>query len=181
MAIPPLPKSAVPLDLVQTDMPERFEASYDRDFDPVRLVGLFNFADETRDLVLDLPEGEWHVFELWDERYRGVCSGAVTFDLVSPHASRVVALRAADGEPRLVGTTAHIGLGVLDVTAQAIDSAPDETAACTRRGGSATTQASSLQAATADRATWLGQPVDVRTAAVQSSSRSTSIRTAISS
>jgi hypothetical protein len=118
MALPPLPTSAIPLDLMDRDMPERCEAVYARDFDPVRLIGLFNFDDVTRDLTLDLPPGDWHVFELWDERYRGVCAGAVTFDLVPPHTSRVVALRPADGQPRLVGTTGHIGLGVMDITAQ---------------------------------------------------------------
>ena len=121
LVLPPLPKSAVPLDLMQRDMPERFEAVYDRDFDRIRLVGLFNFDDTTRDLTLDLPDGDWHVFEFWDERYRGVCSGPITFDLGAAHAARLVALRPADGRPRLVGTTAHVGLGVLDVTAQSYD------------------------------------------------------------
>jgi alpha-galactosidase len=121
MTLPPLPKSAVPLDLMQRDMPERFDVVYDRDFDPVHLVGLFNFDDVSSDLALDLPTGDWHVFELWDERYRGVCSGTITFDLVSPHATRLVALRPAKGIPALIATTAHIGMGVLDVDAQRYD------------------------------------------------------------
>jgi len=124
--LPPLPHSAVPTDLMERDMPERFEAAYDRGFDPVRLIGLFNFDDVTRDLAIELPAGDWHVFELWDERYRGVCSGSLTFDLVAPHAARLIALRPADGRPRLVGTTAHVGLGVLDVTAQTFSAASRE-------------------------------------------------------
>jgi alpha-galactosidase len=124
--LPPLPCSAAPLDLMERDMPERFEAVYDRDFDPVRLAGLFNFGDVTRDLTLDLAGGNWHVFELWEQRYRGVCSGTVTFDLVPPHGARLVAMRPADGRPRLVATTAHAGLGVLDVTAQSYDPAGKE-------------------------------------------------------
>ena len=58
---------------------------------------------------------------LWEERYRGVCEGSVSFDLVSPHASRVVALRPADDQPRVVGATAHIGCGALDVVDQRWD------------------------------------------------------------
>jgi alpha-galactosidase len=126
MLVPPLPKSAIPADLMQRDMPERFEAAYERDYDPVRLVGLFNFGEETRDLPLDLPEGEWHVFELWNERYRGVCSGSVKFDLVEPHASKLVALRPATGRPQLIATDAHIGMGALDVTSQAYGASGSE-------------------------------------------------------
>ena len=101
-------------------MPERFEIEFDRAFDPLRVVGLFNFADETRDLALPLPPGRWHAFELWEERYRGVVEGAVEFALVSPHACRVVALRPAPAErPRVVGSTAHIGCGALDITTRA--------------------------------------------------------------
>jgi hypothetical protein len=159
MAIPPLPQSAIPLDLMQSDMPERFAVSHDRLFDPMRLVGLFNFSDETRDLVLDLPDGAWHVFELWDERYRGVCSGAVMFDLVSPHASRLVALRAATGQPRLVGTTAHIGLGCNDVIGQeyALGELRLTLAPAGRRR-----RKLFFAGGTAHRATWLGEGVDLR-------------------
>ncbi len=126
MLLPGLPRAATPLDLMDRDMPERFEVADDRPFDPIRLVGLFNFSDETRDLSLDLPEGAWHVFELWDERDRGVCSGAITFDLVGPHAGKLIALRPADGRPRVIATTAHIGMGVLDVTAQTYDATTNE-------------------------------------------------------
>ncbi len=124
MLLPPLPRSADPVDLMARDMPERYEIAFDREFDPLRVVGLFNFADETRDLVLPLPPGRWHAFELWEERYRGVVEGELTCALVSPHASRVVSLRPATGEaPRLVGSTAHIGGGALDITAQHWDEA----------------------------------------------------------
>jgi alpha-galactosidase len=121
MLLPVLPAAGVPIDLMERDMPERYEAVFERDFDPLRVGGLFNFDDVTRDLTLELPAGDWHVFELWEERYRGICRDAVTFDLVPPHASRVVALRPADARPRVVGTTAHIGCGALDVTSQRWD------------------------------------------------------------
>jgi alpha-galactosidase len=119
--IPPLPHSAVPADLMLTDMPERFEWRAGEGDDVSRIVGLFNFSDTTRDMELSLPHGDWDVFEFWDERYRGVCSTSVTFDLVGPHASRVVCLRRAFSGPRLVGTTAHVGMGFLDVYEEARD------------------------------------------------------------
>lgn len=122
MLLPPLPRSADPVDLMLRDMPERYEIAFDRAFDPLRVVGLFNFADETRDLMLALPAGRWHAFELWEERYRGVVEGEMTFALVPPHSCRVVALRPADGDaPRVVGTNAHIGVGALDISGQKWD------------------------------------------------------------
>jgi hypothetical protein len=121
MLLPPLPRSATPIDLMERDMPERYEIAFDRDGDRVRIVGLFNFADQTRDLTLTLPPGRWHALELWEERYRGVVEGELTFALVSPHACRVVALRQASDEPCVVGTTAHIGMGTLDITAPSFD------------------------------------------------------------
>jgi alpha-galactosidase len=123
MLLPVLPRSAAPVDLIERDMPERHEVAFDRDFDPLRVVGLFNFDDAARDLALPLPPGRWHAFELWEERYRGVVEGSLEFALVAPHACRVVALRPADGRPVVVGTTAHIGVGALDITSQAYDAA----------------------------------------------------------
>ena len=98
------------------DMPERFEIAFDRDFDPLRIVGLFNFDDEAKDLTCPLPDGRWHVFELWSERYLGAVEHEVALSLVEPHGCRVLALRPATGRPALVGTNAHIGVGALDVT-----------------------------------------------------------------
>ncbi len=121
MLLPVLPQAATPVDLMERDMPERFEAAFDRDFDPLRIVGLFNFDDEPRDIVLALPDGRWHAFELWSERYLGAAEGEVQFADVEPHACRVVSLRPVSGKPSLAGTTAHIGMGTLDIMAQEFD------------------------------------------------------------
>ncbi len=123
MLLPVLPQSAVPVDLIEHDLPERFEAAYNRPFDPVRLIAAFNFDDETRDLRVELPAGEWHAFDVWDERYLGRVIGAVEFRAVGEHACKLVALRPATSAPAVVGTTAHIGAGVLDITSQKFDAA----------------------------------------------------------
>jgi alpha-galactosidase len=115
MLLPPLPRSATPSDLMLRDMPERLDIAFDRDFDPMRIVGLFNFEDAAKDIVCALPEGRWHAFELWSERYLGVVEDEVTLALVEVHGCRVVALRPANDAPALVATNAHIGMGALDV------------------------------------------------------------------
>ena len=119
MLLPVLPRSATPVDLMERDMPERYEL----DEGDRRVVALFNFDDDAKDLALPLDDGRWHVFELWEERYRGVAEGAAEFALTAPHGSRLVALRRDTGAPCVVGTTAHIGMGLLDITHEAYDSA----------------------------------------------------------
>lgn len=123
MLLPVLPRSAAPCDLMERDMPERYELEFEREFDPLRIVGLFNFGEEARELRLPLPAGRWHVFELWEERYRGLAEGDIEFALVPERGCRIVALRRDRGEPCVVGTNAHIGMGALDVTSQAYDAA----------------------------------------------------------
>jgi hypothetical protein len=114
--LPPLPRSAAPIDLTSSDMPECFDYVDERAFDPVRIAGLFNFDDAPKNLRLDLPEGEWHAFDLWRERYLGVHAGSVGFDAVPAHGCRVIALRPVTNAPALVGTNAHIGCGILDIS-----------------------------------------------------------------
>jgi hypothetical protein len=117
MLLPPLPRAATPVDLMLRDMPERADAAFEREFDPFRIVGLFNFDDDAKDIEVELPGGRWHAFELWGERYFGEVEGTLTLSLVEAHGCRVLALRPATGVPGLVATTAHIGMGALDVTA----------------------------------------------------------------
>lgn len=121
MLLPVLPRAATPIALIAQDMPERYELAFEREWDPFHLVGLFNFEDLTRDLELPIPPGRWHAFELWEERYRGVVEQDITFSLVAPHSCMVVALRPAGDIPAVVGTTAHIGMGALDITSQTFD------------------------------------------------------------
>jgi hypothetical protein len=47
----------------------------------------------------------------------------VTFGLVPVHGCRLLALRPAGGAPALAGTTAHVGMGWLDITGHAWDEA----------------------------------------------------------
>jgi hypothetical protein len=63
------------------------------------------------------------VFELWDERYAGRSSGRVTFARVEPHACRMLGLRRATDRPTVIATTAHVGMGALDITHETWDPA----------------------------------------------------------
>jgi hypothetical protein len=118
MLLPPFPRAARPIDLMERDMPEQLEVVVDREFDPLRLVALFNFEDNAKDVTHALPPGRWHAFDVWSDRYLGVREGGVECALVEPHGCRVLALRPERGVPQIVGTTAHLGSGWLDITEQ---------------------------------------------------------------
>lgn len=120
MVMPVLPSAARPHDLMDRDMPERFELGLDTATGPITLIGLFNFDDEAKDIHLPLPPGRWDAFELWAARYLGVKEGSVSFALVDAHACRVVALRRPSDAPRVVGTDAHVGCGAIDITHERI-------------------------------------------------------------
>jgi alpha-galactosidase len=121
MLLPALPGSCRPVDVMERDMPERVEVAFSGAAEEVRLLGLFNFEDVTRDLRAALPPGRWRAFERWDERYLGEVEGHVEFALVPPHGCRLVAIRPASGRPGVVGTTGHIGCGVSDITDERFD------------------------------------------------------------
>jgi hypothetical protein len=82
---------------------------------------VFNFDDVARDLIVTLPPGRWRAFERWEERYRGVVEGELEFSLVGPHACRLLVITPDGPDPGVVGTTGHIGNGVLDITAATFD------------------------------------------------------------
>ncbi|HYM14392.1 MAG TPA: glycoside hydrolase family 36 protein [Dehalococcoidia bacterium] len=119
--LPPLPRAAIPLDLLERDMPEQCVLRDDRRFDPLSLLALFNFDDAARDHHVRLPQGRWHAFEWWEQCYLGVLEGELVLAGVEAHGARLVALRPADARPRLVGTAAHLGVGILDISDQAWD------------------------------------------------------------
>ncbi|HXK32770.1 MAG TPA: glycoside hydrolase family 36 protein [Dehalococcoidia bacterium] len=118
MLVPPLPHSAVPSDLMERDMPERFVLRWQRHGEERLLVALFNVADESRDLTLELPEGAWHVFDVWSRSYAGNLRGAMALPGVGAHACRLLALRPLTPAPCVLATDAHIGAGIIDITAE---------------------------------------------------------------
>jgi alpha-galactosidase len=117
LLLPVYGRSAVPLDLFQTpDIPRLFEL----DCGTHRLLAVFNWDDESGEVAAPLPPGRWHVFELWERDYIGVCGGEVSLP-VPPHGCRLLRLTPALGRPQVVGSTLHITQGAAEIAAEEWD------------------------------------------------------------
>lgn len=109
--LPPAPKAGVALDLFERRLP-RLYLLQDGD---ATLVGIFNWQDEPREVVLDLARlglsGPMHVFDGWAQKYLGLVNGEMSLGFVPGHGCRLVRLVPADDRPRLVAIEHHLGLG----------------------------------------------------------------------
>ena len=109
--LPPAPKAAVALDLFERRLPRLYLVP-DGD---TALVGLFNWQEEPREVMLDLARlglsGAMHVFDGWAQKHFGVVTGEMSLGFVPGHGSRLVRLVPADDRPRLLAIEHHLGLG----------------------------------------------------------------------
>ncbi len=114
LLLPVYGASAVPLDLFQTpDIPRLFEL----DCGTHRLLGVFNWSDDSSEIEAPLPPGRWHAFELWEREYIGVHEGEVIL-AVPAHGCRLLRLTPELGRPQIVGSTLHITQGAMEIAAE---------------------------------------------------------------
>ena len=104
-------KSAVPLDLFQSETPQLFEL----DCDSQKLLGSFNWADQPAEVSAPLPDGPSHVFEAWEQKCLGVLSTSVSSEIPA-HGCRLYSIRAATGRPQVIGSTFHLLQGTMETT-----------------------------------------------------------------
>ncbi|MFA6451829.1 MAG: glycoside hydrolase family 36 protein, partial [bacterium] len=126
--IPPIEESAVPVDLFESAIPATLVKKFDRSYDPLTIVGRFNWSDSAADLPVQfsrvgLDENTaYHVYDLQHDHYHGIHSGRVMMSRVPKHASRVLSIRPVSRTPQLVSTTLHFTQGGVDLAGQEFDS-----------------------------------------------------------
>ncbi|MEO8458437.1 MAG: alpha-galactosidase [Chloroflexota bacterium] len=119
LLLPVYGRSAVPLDLFRTpDLPTLFEL----DCGTHRALAMFNWSDESGDVEALLPPGRWHVFELWEREYLGVCEGSLVLP-TPPHGCRLLRLTRDLGRTQVVGSTLHITQGAMEIAREEWDGA----------------------------------------------------------
>jgi alpha-galactosidase len=116
MLLPPYGKSAVPLDLFESEMPRLLEL----DCGAHKLLAVFNWADQPAEVKALLPDRETHVFEVWEREYLGIRQGSLLGELPA-HGCRLLVLRPALGHPQLVGSSFHLLQGAVELTAEEWD------------------------------------------------------------
>jgi alpha-galactosidase len=114
LLLPAYGRSATPLDLFDTpNVPTLLRLAL-----PTHtLLAVFNWDDASGEREVALPDGSWHVFELWEEEYLGVKSGSLRMP-VPPHGCRLLRLTPNAGHPQIVGSTLHILQGALEIAAE---------------------------------------------------------------
>ncbi|MBN1179430.1 MAG: alpha-galactosidase [Anaerolineae bacterium] len=119
-ALPPTGLSARPLDLFQNELPRCLLLPVEREWGRWWVAGLVNWDDETTSTTvhlseLDLPPGQYHVFNYWRQRYLGTTGDAVTLRRHQPHETVVLLFKPLAERPDLLTTTFHVCQGVAEV------------------------------------------------------------------
>ncbi|MEW6201144.1 MAG: glycoside hydrolase family 36 protein [bacterium] len=127
--IPPLPFSATPLDMFESATPSLYALTAPSEYGGGIIAGVINWSDRAQDFEIPLkrlgvPQNcEYHIFELWSERYIETTTKAIHLGKVTPHASRLLAVRPVQKTPHLVASTFHFTMGGVEVKSHEYDSA----------------------------------------------------------
>lgn len=109
-----------PLDVfLNGQQPSIYTLKIDRDYERWHIVGIFNWDDFYQNfrvpLSMIVPSGAWHGFDFWNERYLGCFTGGMKINDVPAHGCKIIALRAAQNHPQLLGTNLHVFQGAVDI------------------------------------------------------------------
>jgi alpha-galactosidase len=114
MLLPAYGKSAVPLDLFESaGMPRLYELECGTH----RMLGVFNWAEESAKIPIALGDEATHVFEAWERRYLGAQKGSLELALPA-HGCALLRLTAALDRPQVVGTTLHLLQGAIEIASE---------------------------------------------------------------
>ena len=116
MVLPPYGRSAVPLDLFESDLSQLFQL----DCGTYTLLAVFNWKDEPASVEAPLPAAAHHVFDVWERKYLGLRDAPVVLDLAR-HGCALLRLTPAAGRPQVIGSSFHLLQGVMEVAAEEWD------------------------------------------------------------
>ncbi len=126
--LPPSGVAARALGLLTTEKPQRFVyTGLDRAGIRTALGALVNWHDGSREMTVssaafDLPDGDYHAFELWTKRYQRLKPGDLVSLWTAPHGTALWLLRAATDHPQVVSLSHHLWQTLLLLEQESWDS-----------------------------------------------------------
>jgi alpha-galactosidase len=119
--LPAIAETASVEDIMRESMPSNMTMRIERKFESWNVIARFNWSGRRRDLAVELPQGRWHVFEFWEQRYYGIHQRQLLLNQVPARGVRLLALRRAAGRPQVVGSTFHYSMGGAEIEGQRYD------------------------------------------------------------
>lgn len=119
--IPPSGKTARPLWMLKENYPSILVLDAETEFDTWKLVGFFNWTEETAEFEINLHKifrtnnVKYHLFEFWSKDYLGIHEETVPIDKIESHSTKLFAIHPVKDIPTLLSTSFHITQGLIEV------------------------------------------------------------------
>ncbi|KYH42607.1 MAG: hypothetical protein AYL33_001940 [Candidatus Bathyarchaeota archaeon B63] len=120
LCLPPYGVPARPIDLFRSPYPSVWDLEVSADWDVWHVVGLFNFDGQERIIDLDFDElglssdGEYSVWEFWDQAFLGNHRGKIKVE-VPGRTAMALAIRRLRRHPFVISTSFHITQGGVEL------------------------------------------------------------------
>ncbi|MHA1267148.1 MAG: glycoside hydrolase family 36 protein [Candidatus Helarchaeota archaeon] len=122
LLFPPYGKTARPLYMLEENYPSLLILDINTEFQTWKIVGVFNWADESQNYTINLnhifpsQSESYHIFEFWDQKYLGILQGQFQTGLLNHHSVKLYAIHPVIETPTLLSSTFHITQGAIEVT-----------------------------------------------------------------
>jgi len=122
--IPPLGKSARPVDLFENTYPSSYPHIWHlpirKKWDRWSVVGIFNLTREPEELTIDfsklnLKKGrKYIVFEFWEKRVLGIVKDSITLNM-PPVTTKLLMIKEYPAHPAVLSTDMHFSQGAVEL------------------------------------------------------------------
>jgi alpha-galactosidase len=115
--LPIMGRRAGAVDLLEREMAETYVLDMERKWGKWIMAARFNWGRKTATKTIDIgrlnldPDGEYHVFDFWNRRYRVHTGRELELADIPAHGCRLLRIAKNDGKPTVVGGTFHITCG----------------------------------------------------------------------
>ncbi|MFX0138518.1 MAG: glycoside hydrolase family 36 protein [Candidatus Hodarchaeota archaeon] len=120
-------KTAIPIDLFESEMPQILDLPIKKEFGNWHIVGIFNWGNKTKNIELNFEDlrlekdKEYHIFEFWKQKYYGIYKQKITFSNMKKHSCKLITIKEVKSKPQLLSTSFHFLQGVVEIKSCSYD------------------------------------------------------------